>query len=318
MTSTNVVKRAMRDAFGETLVTLGAENPDIVVLAADLAEAIRLDGFAQSYPDRFIQMGISEADMMGTAAGLALAGKIPIATTFAIFATSLGNQPIRVSIAYNGANAKICASHGGVTVGPDGATHQAFEDVALMRMIPGMTVILPADANEAAAATRAIVEHHGPVYMRLGRIPTPVFTDPAEPFRINSAPILRDGADVAICATGIMVPMAVEAAETLASDHGVEATVINVHTVKPLDGETIATVARRCGCVVTAEEHSILGGLGGAVSELLGAACPVPIERVGVADTFGESGEPDEILEAYGLTSAAIVASALQAVGRKR
>ncbi len=311
-------KRAMRDAFGETLVTLGGENSDIVVLTADLAEAIRLDAFATAFPERFIQMGISEADMMGTAAGLALAGKIPIATTFAIFATSLGNQPIRVSIGYNKANAKICTSHGGVTVGPDGATHQAFEDVALMRMIPGMTVILPADANEAAAATRAIVEHDGPVYMRLGRIPTPVFSHPDQGFRIDEAPILRDGRDVAICAMGIMVSMALEAADELASEHGVEATVVNVHTIKPLDKGTVTDAARRCGCVVTAEEHSVLGGLGGAISEVLGATHPVPVERVGVADTFGESGEPDEILEAYGLTSAAIVASALQAVGRKR
>jgi transketolase len=313
-----VNKQAMREAFGAELVEIGRTNNRLVVLTADLADAIKVQGFAEAYPERFFQMGISEADMMGTAAGMALDGKIPVATTFAIFATSLGHQPIRLSVGYNNANVKICSSHGGVTVGADGATHQAFEDIALMRMIPGMTVVVPADAHEARAATRAIIEHTGPVYLRLGRIPTPVVTAADAPFDLNAAVELRDGTDVAVCATGIMVPMALDAADILEKEHGISATVVNVHTIKPLDTPTIVAAATRCGCVVTAEEHSVLGGLGGVIAETLSSAYPVPLERVGVQDTFGESGEPDEILEVYGLTSHAIVASAMTVVDRKR
>jgi transketolase len=308
----------MREAFGAELVEIGRTNDRLVVLTADLADAIKVQGFAEAYPERFFQMGISEADMMGTAAGMALDGKIPVATTFAIFATSLGHQPIRLSVGYNNANVKICSSHGGVTVGADGATHQAFEDIALMRMIPGMTVVVPADANEARAATRAIIEHTGPVYLRLGRIPTPIVTAADTPFDLTAAVELRNGSDVAVCAAGIMVPMALDAADILEKEHGIAATVVNVHTIKPLDTRTIVAAATRCGCVVTAEEHSVLGGLAGVVAETLSTAYPVPLERVGVQDTFGESGEPDEILEAYGLTSHAIVASALKVVDRKR
>jgi transketolase len=310
--------QAMRDAFGEELVAIGRENDRVVVLTADLAEAIKVHHFAAAFPDRFYQMGISEADMMGTAAGMALDGKIPIATTFAIFAASLGHQPIRLSIGYNNANVKVCTSHGGVTVGADGATHQAFEDIALMRMIPGMTVVVPADANEARAATRAVIEHEGPVYLRLGRVPTPVVTSQDSPFEIGKAVEMMSGTDVALLATGIMVPMALEAADILQQDHGLHATIVNVHTIKPLDEQSVVNAVRRCGCAVTAEEHSVLGGLGGAVAEVLGAEFPAPLERVGVQDTFGESGEPSEILEAYGLTSQAIVASALKVVDRKR
>ncbi len=311
-------KQAMRETFGAELVEIGRTNDRLVVLTADLADAIKVQGFAEAYPERFFQMGISEADMMGTAAGMALDGKISVATTFAIFATSLGHQPIRLSVGYNSANVKICSSHGGVTVGADGATHQAFEDIALMRMIPGMTVVVPADAHEARAATRAIIEHTGPVYLRLGRIPTPIVTAADAPFDLSAAVELRDGTDVAVCAAGIMVPMALDAAHTLEKEHGISATVVNVHTIKPLDTRTIVAAATRCGCVVSAEEHSVLGGLGGVIAETLSSAYPVPLERVGVQDTFGESGEPDEILEAYGLTSHAIVASALKVVDRKQ
>jgi transketolase len=307
----------MRDAFGEALVEIGKANPDLVALTADLAEATRVHHFAEEFPDRFFQMGISESDMMGTAAGLALGGKIPVATTFAIFATSLANQPIRLSVGYNAANVKICTSHGGVTVGADGATHQAFEDIALMRSIPGMTVVVPADAHEARAATRAVIDHKGPVYLRLGRVPTPIVTASETPFDLFTAPVLREGADVAILATGIMVPAAMEAAEAL-TFRGIQASVVNVHTVKPLDETTILRVSAHCGAVVTAEEHSIIGGLGGAVAELLGSRLPTPLERVGVADTFGESGEPDEILHAYGLTSEAIQRAAISVVDRAR
>lgn len=308
--------RAMRDAFGETLAEIGESNERLVVLTADLAEATRVHHFAERCPDRFFQMGISENDMIGTASGLALMGRIPVAATFAIFAASLANQPIRLSAAYNRANVKICVSHGGVTVGADGATHQAFEDIALMRMLPGMTVVVPADANEASSATRAILEYEGPVYLRLGRIPTPIVTESGAPFEIDKAPVLRSGTDAAILATGIMVPAAIEAAERLSAEEAIESTILNVHTVKPLDIETILCTAERCRCVVTVEEHSILGGLGGAVSELLGERLPVPVERVGVRDTFGESGEPDQILKAYGLTPGTIMRAVRRAVGR--
>lgn len=311
-------KHAMREAFGAELLEIAKKNDRLVVLTADLADAIKVQAFAETYPERFFQMGISEADMMGTAAGMALDGKIPVATTFAIFATSLGHQPIRLSVGYNQANVKICSSHGGVTVGADGATHQAFEDIALMRMIPGMTVVVPADAHEARAATRAIIEHTGPVYLRLGRIPTPIVTIADSPFELGAAVELREGKDAVVFSTGIMVPMAIEAANILKSEHGLSLAVVNVHTIKPLDTSTIVESAKRCGCAVTAEEHSILGGLGGAIAETLSSFYPVPLERVGVQDTYGESGEPDEILEAYGLTSHAIVASVLKVVDRKR
>ncbi len=315
--STGREKRAMRDAFGDTLVELGREDKRIVALTADLAEAVRVHHFAEEFPTRFFQMGIAENDMIGTAAGLAIGGKIPIATTFSIFAVSLANQPIRLSVAYNKLNVKICVSHGGVTVGGDGATHQAFEDLALMRMIPGMTVVIPADAHEAAAATRAIVAWEGPVYCRFGRIASPVFTPEDQPFDIRRAPLIRSGDDVAIFAAGLMVAKAISAAEQL-SDEGIEATVVNVHTIKPLDLETVDRVAASCGCAVSAEEHSILGGLGGALAERFSETTPIPLERVGVRDTFGESGEPEEILKKYGLTSQEIVRRARKVVDRKR
>lgn len=311
-----MTKKAIRDAFGEAILDLGGRDPRVVVLTADLGEAIRVHHFAEKYPERFLQMGIAENDMMGTAAGLAIDGKIPFATTFAVFATSLANQPVRLSIAYNRANAKVVASHGGVTVGGDGATHQSFEDLALMRMLPGMTVVVPCDAVEARKATEAIAEFEGPVYMRLGRVPTPVVTDESTPFVLGEPISMRSGSDVAIFAIGTMVPTALEAAETLAAE-GIDCEVVNVHTLKPLHEAFLLEVARRCGAVVTAEEHSILGGLGGAVSELLSSRHPLPLERVGVRDTFGESGEPDEILEKYGLTAKEIAEAGRRAARRK-
>jgi len=306
----------MRDGFGAALLELAADNEDIVALTADLSDTVRLKQFADQYPTRFFQIGISESDMMGTAAGLALGGKIAFPGTFAVFAASLANQTVRLSIAYNEANVKIVASHGGVTVGGDGATHQAFEDLALMRVLPNMTVIAPADANEAYLATKAAAQAEGPVYLRLARSGHPVLTDPAAEFEIGRASIIRDGDDVAIISTGAMLSRAIDAAELLSAD-GIEARVINLHTVKPIDIEAIADAARVCGGIVTVEEHSVLGGLGSAVCEVTAEHCPVQVERVGIRDTFGESGEPEEILAKYGLTAQDILSAARTVTKRK-
>ena len=307
----------MRDAFGRALVELGAANPDIVVLTADLAEAIKVHWFAEAYPDRFFDMGLSESDMMGTAAGLALSGKVPFATTFAVFATSLANQAIRLSVGYNGANVKIATSHGGICVGADGATHQAFEDIALMRLIPGMMVVVPCDAYEAWKATVALAETEGPAYLRLGRIPTPLVTTPDAPFTLGRARVLRDGIDVALIACGMAVSLALDAAAALEAE-GLSCRVLNVHTVKPLDEPAVQEAAEACGAVVTVEEHSTIGGLGEAVASALARSRPVPLELVGVADTFGESGEPVDILARYGLTAAHVAEAARRAVSRKQ
>jgi transketolase len=306
----------MRDGFGKALLELGATNPKIVALTADLSDAIKVQWFAEKYPDRFYQMGIAENDMLCVAAGLAMTGWIPFATTFATFATSLANMPAKISIAYNGAPVKITTSHGGVCVGADGATHQSIDDIALMRMIPGMTVVVPCDANEAFDATGAVAAFDGPVYFRLGRVPTAII-EQGGAFKIGVARELASGADVAIVACGSMVAQALEAAKAL-DGRGIKATVVNMHTIKPLDAAMLVKVASRCGAVVTAEEHSVLGGLGGAVAECLARELPVPIEFVGVNDTFGESGEPAEILKKYGLTAAEIIAAAQKAVSRKR
>lgn len=303
----------IRDAFGRALVELGNERSDVVVLTADLAEAIKVHWFAEAHPTRFFQMGIAESDMIGTAAGLALAGKVPFATTFAVFATSLANQAVRLSVAYNHANVKIAASHGGLTVGEDGATHQGFEDFALMRVLPGMTVLAPCDANQAVKALRAVADHQGPVYMRLGRVPTPVVTDAQTPFAIGRANVLKDGDDVAIISIGTMVNQALAAAATLA-ERGIEARVIDMHTLKPLDVDALDRAARECGRIVTIEEHSVIGGLGGAVAEHLATHRPTPLRMVGIRDTFGESGPPDALLEKYGVTAAAVVCAAQELV----
>ncbi len=304
----------IRDAFGKALVELGAANPDVVALTADLADAIKVQWFADKYPDRFFQMGIAETDMVCVAAGLAMTGKIPFATTFATFAAGLANMAVKIAVAYNGANVKIATSHGGVCVGADGATHQGIDDIALMRAIPGMAVIVPCDANEAYKATFAAAAFEGPVYLRLGRIATPIVDD--APFEIGKARTVRNGKDVAIVACGSMVAAALDAARSLEAK-GVDARVLNMHTVKPLDAAALSEAASRCGAVVVAEEHSVIGGLYGAVAESLAAVNPVPIEAVGVRDVFGESGEPAEILAKYGLTAADIEEAALKAVKRK-
>jgi transketolase len=307
----------IRDGFGKALLALGEQNPDVVALTADLADAIRVQWFAEKYPDRFIEMGLAESDMMGVAAGLALAGKIPFATTFAVFATSLANQAVRVSIGYNRANVKIATSHGGICVGPDGATHQSFEDIALMRLIPGMTVVVPCDAHEAWKATFALAAMDGPAYLRLGRIPTPILTAPDAKFSLGKAAVMREGGDVAILACGMAVSLALDAAKIL-EGCGLSCRVVNVHTIKPLDEEAVAEAAERCGVVVTAEEHSVIGGLGEAVASVLARTRLAPQELVGVQDTFGESGEPAEILAKYGLTAQKIAEAAQRAVARKQ
>lgn len=306
-----------RDGFGAALIEMADENSNVVALTADLTESVRIKPFAERYPERFFQVGISESDMMGTAAGLALGGKIAFPSTFAVFAASLANQAVRLSIAYNRANVKIVASHGGVTVGGDGATHQAFEDIALMRLLPNMTVLVPADANEAYLATKAATALDGPVYLRLARSGHPVVTDISADFEIGKAVQARNGNDVAIIATGAMLSRALDAAKALSAE-GIEARVLNVHTIKPIDNYAITEAARSCGAIVTVEEHSVLGGLGGAVAEIVTQSASVPVERVGIQDTFGESGEPAEILEKYGLTSERVVDAARDVIRRKR
>jgi transketolase len=287
-------------------VELGGRVPELVVLDADLSKSTKTADFAKVYPDRFFNMGIAEQNLMGTAAGLALAGKIPCASTFAVFACGRAFDQVRNTIAYPGLNVKIVASHAGITVGEDGGSHQSIEDIALMRVLPGMTVIVPADASETRKAVEAAVAMRGPVYIRLGRTAVPVLFDDGHPFQIGKAVVLRQGTGAVVFATGIMVSEALQAAEQLAG-RGVSAAVVDVHTIKPLDLELVVEMARRTGAVVTAEEHSIYGGLGSAVAEALGEHCPVPMLRLGVRDRFGESGKPAELMEAFGLTASFIV-----------
>jgi len=306
-----MTKIATRDAYGKALAQLGEENQEIVVLDADLSQSTKTANFAEKFPRRFFDIGIAETDMIGTAAGLAVAGKIPFASTFAVFATGRSYDQIRASVAYPRLNVKIAATHAGLTVGEDGATHQMVEDISLMRGLPNMRVIVPADGPEAAAATRYAAEYQGPVYLRLGRPKMPVVNGEDYQFQPDRAQVLRDGDDLVIFACGYMVHLALEAAAEL-MDQGISAAVVNVHTIKPLDTETVLKYARRCGKVVTAEEHSIIGGLGSAIAEVLGEEHPTPMVRVGVRDTFGESGKPDELVQKYGLTAKSIVQACLK------
>lgn len=307
---------ATRDAYGEALRELGASNKDVVVLDADLSKSTKTSVFAQAFPDRFFDMGIAEQNLMGTAAGLAAAGKIPFASTFAVFATGRAYEQVRNSICYPRLNVKIAATHAGLTVGEDGASHQALEDISLMRGLPNMTVIVPADAAETKAAVAFAASYHGPVYIRLGRMAVPaVFGDGYE-FRHGRAVTLSEGKDVTIMATGIMVSRARQAAQAL-YEQGLTARVLAVATIKPLDVDAVAAAARDTGAVVTCEEHSIIGGLGSAVAEALAEHCPAPLERVGVRDTFGESGRPEELLDKYHLAVADIVQAARRAIARK-
>lgn len=309
-------KIATRDAYGDALVELGRENPDIVVLDADLSKSTKTNLFCKEFPDRHFNMGIAEANMISTAAGLATCGKIPFASTFAVFASGRAWEQVRMSVCYPELNVKIVATHGGITVGEDGASHQANEDIAVMRALPNITVVVPADGIETKKAVRAIADYHGPVYMRLGRSGVPVVFDESYEFVLGRAVVIRPGDDVSIFACGIMVAEALEAAELLKAE-GVSAEVVNVSTIKPLDVETILESVRKTGCAVSAEEHSIVGGLGSAVAEAIIDACPIPMERVGVPDTFTESGKPTELLKKYGMTPADIAAAARLAIQHK-
>ena len=309
-------KKDTRSGFGAGLSELGASNPNVVALCADLTGSLKMDAFAKSYPERFIQVGIAEANMMGIAAGLTIGGKIPFTGTFANFSTGRVYDQIRQSIAYSGKNVKICASHAGLTLGEDGATHQILEDLGLMRMLPGMVVINPCDYNQTKAATIAIANYEGPVYLRFGRPTVPNFTAPDQVFEIGKAVILNEGKDVTIIATGHLVWQAIEAAEEL-EKQGISAEVINIHTIKPIDEAAIIKSLQKTGCVVTAEEHNRLGGLGDAVAQVLAKNLPSIQEYVAVDDSFGESGTPDQLMKKYGLDSKNIVEKAIKAINRK-
>ena len=310
-------KIATREAYGKALAELG-ESYDFVVLDADLSAATKTGVFKKRFPERFFNCGIAEGNMVSVAAGLAAAGKIPFVSSFAMFAAGRAFEQVRNSVGYPHLNVKIGATHAGITVGEDGATHQCNEDIALMRTIPGMTVINPADAVEARAAVEAAIKHVGPVYMRFGRYAVPVINDtPDYKFEIGKGVTMTDGSDVTIVATGLMVSMALEAAETLKAE-GINARVINIHTIKPLDTELILKAAKETGVIVTAEEHSIIGGLGSAVADAVCEGCPVPVLRLGVNDTFGRSGTVPALLEMYGLTPANIVAKVKEALALKK
>jgi transketolase len=305
-----------RSGFGAGLSELGKTNPKVVALCADLTGSLKMDAFQKDHPERFFQVGIAEANMMGVAAGLTIGGLIPFTGTFANFSTGRVYDQIRQSIAYSGKNVKICASHAGVTLGEDGATHQILEDIGLMKMLPGMLVINPCDFNQTKAATIAIAEYDGPVYLRFGRPAVPNFTAADQKFEIGKALMLNEGADVSIFATGHLVWKAIEAGHILA-EKGINAEIINIHTIKPLDRQAILESVSKTKCVVTAEEHQLNGGLGDSICQLLSREMPLPVEMVGVNDSFGESGTPDELMKKYGLEAQNIVDAALKAISRK-
>ena len=309
-------KKDTRSGFGAGLLEAGRKNENVVALCADLIGSLKMNDFIKEFPERFFQVGIAEANMMGMAAGLTIGGKIPYTGTFANFSTGRVYDQIRQSIAYSDKNVKICASHAGLTLGEDGATHQILEDIGLMKMLPGMTVINPCDYNQTKAATIAIADHHGPVYLRFGRPVVPIFTDPNQKFEIGKAWMVNEGADVSIFATGHLVWEAIQAGEQLA-ELGIDAEIINIHTIKPIDEEAILKSVAKTGCVVTAEEHNRLGGLGDSVAQVLAKNNPTPQEYVAVNDSFGESGTPAQLMEKYGLNAANIVTAAQRVIKRK-
>lgn len=305
-----------RSGFGDGMYELVQKNPKVVALCADLTGSLKLTEFAKDFPDNFFQTGISEANMMGMAAGLTIGGHIPFTATFANFSTGRVYDQIRQSIAYSGKNVKICASHAGITLGEDGATHQILEDIGMMKMLPGMTVIVPCDYNQTKAAVQAVAAHQGPVYLRFGRPKVPNFTPADQLFEIGKARIIQQGTDVSIFATGHLVWQAVEAVEALAKE-GIRAELINIHTIKPLDEETILASVAKTGCLVSAEEHQVNGGLGDSIAQLLARKKPCPQEMVAVNDQFGQSGTPVELLKEYGLDADHIATAAKQAIARK-
>lgn len=304
-----------RNYYGKALAELAAD-PRVVVMDADLAGSTKTSEFQKVCPERFVEVGIAEQNMIGIAAGLAASGKVVFASTFGIFATGRCWEQIRLAVAYPKLNVKICATHCGITVGEDGASHQALEDMAIMRSIPNMTVLCPADAYEAFAATKALAEYDGPAYMRMGRADFPVITEEGAPFVIGKARVMREGTDVTLIGCGQMTALCLKAADMLEAD-GISAEVLNISTIKPLDSAAVVVSVSKTGCCVTAEEHSIIGGLGSAVAEALADSCPAPLERVGTMDTFGESGKPAELMAKYGLTAEHIADSARKSVSRK-
>ncbi|GAA4300551.1 transketolase family protein [Nibribacter koreensis] len=306
-----------RSGFGAGLLELGRTNPNVVALCADLTGSLKMDAFQKEFPERFFQVGIAEANMIGLAAGMTIGGKIPFTGTFANFSTGRVYDQIRQSVAYSGKNVKICASHAGLTLGEDGATHQILEDVGMMKMLPHMTVINPCDFNQTKAATMAIAEFEGPVYLRFGRPVVPNFTPTDQKFEIGKAVMLNEGTDVTIIATGHLVWKAILAGKILA-EKGINAEIINIHTIKPLDARAILESVRKTGCVVTAEEHNYMGGLGESVARVLAQELPSPQEFVATQDTFGESGTPDQLMEKYGLNEQAIVAAVEKVIARKQ
>jgi transketolase len=306
-----------RDGYGEGMVELGQADPNVVVLGADLSDSTRALWFKEKFPERFFSFGIAEQNMLGAAAGLALAGKIPFVCTYGVFLSGRAWDQIRTTICYSNLNVKMGGAHGGISVGPDGATHQALEDCALMRVLPGMTLVVPCDYHEARKATLAVGRMFGPAYVRFGREKTPVLTTAETPFELGKAAIFREGTDITLIANGYLVSQALLAADELAQE-GVSARVMNLHTLKPLDREAILTAARETGAIVTAEEHQLIGGLGSAVAEVVVAGQPVPMGMVGVADSFGESGSPEELLEKYGLTAKHVAEEARRVLARKQ
>lgn len=309
-------KKDTRSGFGAGLSALGKSNPNVVALCADLTGSLKMDAFAKEHPERFFQIGIAEANMIGIAAGLTIGGKIPFTGTFANFSTGRVYDQIRQSVAYSGKNVKICASHAGLTLGEDGATHQILEDLGLMKMLPGMVVINPCDYNQTKAATIAIAEHDGPVYLRFGRPVVPNFTPADQKFEIGKALLLNEGTDVSIFATGHLVWKAIEAGEQLA-EMGINAEIINIHTIKPLDNAAVLASVKKTKCVVTAEEHQLNGGLADSIAQLLAKELPTPLEAVAVNDSFGESGTPDQLMTKYGLDAVNIVEAAKKVIERK-
>jgi transketolase len=309
-------KKDTRSGFGVGLLEAGKRNPAVVALCADLVGSLKMDAFIKEFPERLFQVGIAEANMIGMAAGMTIGGKIPFTGTFANFSTGRVYDQIRQSVAYSDKNVKICASHAGLTLGEDGATHQILEDIGLMKMLPGMTVINPCDFNQTKAATIAIAEHEGPVYLRFGRPVVPIFTDPDQKFEIGKAWMVNEGKDVSIFATGHLVWEAILAGEKLA-EMGIDAEIINIHTIKPLDEEAVLKSVAKTGCVVTAEEHNRLGGLGDSIAQVLVKNNPVPQEYIAVNDTFGESGKPAELMVKYGLDSEHIIKAVQKVLERK-